>query len=96
MLEQTIHFILLLIGPNDMWISVNDRRPISDSKANERVQALGNLIDEIHKRKSSAHIIVAKPATPSSAIRPRDILRSGIDKLVSDRKNAGREIETHR
>ena len=83
--------VTLLIGSNDMWISLENRSPISSSLAQTRVSDLGKLIDSIHKDAPDAQIIVAKPATPSSAKGPLGIYRNGIDTLASTRSYVDRK-----
>ncbi len=77
--------VTILVGSNDMWVSLSNRSPISDSLANTRVSDLGKLIDSIHKDAPSALVIVAKPATPNTATRPLGIYRNGIDTLATTR-----------
>jgi lysophospholipase L1-like esterase/peptidoglycan hydrolase-like protein with peptidoglycan-binding domain len=81
--------ILLLVGSNDMWISLDNRTPISDSAANSKVTALGTLLDTIHTKLPNAKIVIAKPATPSTgsvaATRPLGIYKTGISTLASTR-----------
>ncbi|HRY31197.1 MAG TPA: peptidoglycan-binding protein [Candidatus Paceibacterota bacterium] len=85
---------LLLIGSNDMWISLSDRSPVSDNKANYWVSQLGKLLDAMYGKKSDMHVIVAKPATPRSASGPLAIYRDGIDTLVKQKKTDGQKISS--
>ncbi|HNV01574.1 MAG TPA: GDSL-type esterase/lipase family protein [archaeon] len=85
--------VLLMIGANDMWVSVSDdRSPISDSKARFWGDQLGVLIDSIYTKKPSVAIIVAKPTTPGNSQRPVNIFRAKIDTVVATRKSQGKKI----
>lgn len=92
--EYKPHAMLMLVGANDMWVSLSDRSPISDDKARYFVGELDKLLVKLHQRAPGMHVIVAKPATPGNSTRPRNIYRSGIDSLVKAGLGAGRNIST--
>jgi len=87
-------FLLLLVGPNDMWKSLDDRTPISDEKAQFWVSELGSLLEDFAERRPQMNVIVAKPATPRNSLRPLKIFRDGIDDLVATGIQAKRNIST--
>ncbi len=76
--------ILLLVGSNDMWVSLDNRVAISNSAANAKVTALGTLLDTIHSKLPNAKIVLAKPGTPNTPA-PLGIYKTGISTLASTR-----------
>jgi len=74
-------YALMLIGSNDMWISLKDRRPISDATANLRCKDYDKLVASMLKHKPSLKIVLAKPATPRNAARPLGIFRKCIQNV---------------
>lgn len=84
--------MVLLIGSNDMWVSLDDRRPISTSEAQAWVGRLDSLLQDMTNRKPEMHIIVAKPATPTNGGLALSTYRAGIDTIVSRLCSEGRNI----
>lgn len=78
--------IVLLVGSNDMWVSLDNRVPISDTQAQNMVAKLKTLVDDITEQAPKAAIMIAKPATPSTATRPLGIYRNGIDTIATNNK----------
>ncbi len=75
--------VVVLVGSNDMWVSLDNRSPISNTQADAKVNELYELVKDIHKKAPSALILLAKPATPSNATAPLNIYRAGIDDMAS-------------
>jgi hypothetical protein len=89
------HVMTLLIGSNDMWVSVSsDRSPVSDAVALARVADFASLMDEVHQRRPEMHVIVGKPATPTNALRPLGLYRDGIQDVVDARQALGWKVST--
>ncbi len=84
--------LLLLIGSNDMWKSLDDRRPISGVKSRYWLWRLGRLLEEMSRRRPSMRIIVGKPGMPINAPRPLSIYRKGIDRLTARLRARGVRI----
>lgn len=74
--------ILLLIGANNMWRSLQDRRPISPLAALYWVWRLQRLLAEMRHRRPQALILVGKPVTPRDAPLPLAVYRAGISVLA--------------
>jgi lysophospholipase L1-like esterase len=75
--------VLLLIGANNMWRSLEDRRPIGPLVALYWVWRLQRLLGEMRRRRPQAYILVGKPVTPGNAHVPLTIYRAGIGVLVA-------------
>jgi lysophospholipase L1-like esterase len=80
---------LLLIGSNDLWRSLEDRRPVDDRRAQALVVALGKLVDEMLRRRPELFLVVGQPCTPADAPRPLEIYRRGIAQVVAERRAKG-------
>lgn len=68
--------VVLNIGANDMWRSLNDRRPIDDAQALRVAGAWCALADACVR--AGASVVPVLPTTPANAPRPLSILRAKI------------------
>jgi lysophospholipase L1-like esterase len=84
--------VLLMIGANDLWVSLKDRRPTTDEAAGELVGRFDELLTQLAAQAPSCHVVVAKPTTPTNAARPLELFRAGLDRLVSERREKGQAI----
>ena len=86
--------VLLLIGSNNMWRSLDDRRPIGRLAALRWVARLGLLLLTMWRRSPSTWVIVGKPITPGNALVPLRVYRAGIELLAAGLRIAGARFST--
>jgi len=81
--RHTPDVILLLIGANNMWRSLQDRRPIGPLATLYWVWRLQRLLGEMRHRGPKTRILVGKPVTPGNARLPLALYRAGIVVLTA-------------
>jgi lysophospholipase L1-like esterase len=73
--------VLLLIGSNNLWRSMTDRRPVRPLWAWYWVARLVRLVVAISRRAPQAWVLLGQPVTPADAGRALRIYRRGIGAL---------------
>lgn len=74
---------LLLIGANNMWRSLNDRRPIGPLRTLYWIWRLQRLLGEMRRRRPTMAIAVGLPVTPSNTALPLALYRGGVRACVA-------------
>jgi hypothetical protein len=85
-------FALLLIGANNMWRSLDDRRPIGPLAALYWVWRMQRLLGEMRRRRPQCCILVGKPVTPTNARLPLTVFRAGVSLLTAAYRMVGARI----
>ncbi len=80
---------LLLIGANDLWRSLEDRRPVGPLKALYWVLRLQRLLYLMHRHRPGMLVLIGKPVTPANAAMPLAIYRAGISATVALGRTVG-------
>lgn len=84
--------VLLLVGANDMWVSLDNRIPITNAKAGEWVNVLKLMIQNMCLRRPGMSVIVGKPCTPTNTPAPLAVYRYGIDSIVTELNYSGKKV----
>ncbi|NLG28618.1 MAG: hypothetical protein GX557_11960 [Chloroflexi bacterium] len=80
---------LLLIGANNMWRSLDNRRPIGPLRALYWVWRLQRLLGEMHRRRPAMAVCVGQPVTPANARLPLALYRAGLRACVAGYRLGG-------
>ena len=80
---------LLLIGANNMWRSLNDRRPIGPLRTLYWIWRLQRLLGEMRRRRPTMAIAVGLPVTPSNTALPLALYRGGVRACVAGYRLGG-------
>lgn len=81
---------LLLVGANNLWRSMADRRPIPGAAALHWVLRLLRLLQLCHRHRPGMWVLIGKPVTPANAPVPLTTYRAGIVAIAALGRALGR------